>query len=198
MIVDVCAAAAEIEAGRVVAYPTETVYGLGADAWSAGALERLRTLKGRGDDKGMSVLVADLDALLAWEPRIPARARALACRFWPGPLTLVVPVGSPAFGEVATPRGVGFRCSSHPTAAALARASRRPVVSTSANRSGEPPCLCADEVASAFGDALPIAGGEPAGGLLPSTVVAVDRSDRLDLLREGALAFSRILEEVEQ
>jgi L-threonylcarbamoyladenylate synthase len=196
VIVAVAEAARRLERGDVVAYPTETVYGLGADARSAAALERLCALKGRDPTRGMSVLVADAAALERCVPALPARARELARRFWPGPLTLVVPFADPAFAPVATERGVGFRCSPQPTAQALARAARCPVVSTSANRSGEPPARDAVGVVACFGDDLPIAGGEPAGGLSPSTVVAVTADGKLDLLREGALPWSALASEV--
>ncbi len=195
MIVPVSEAARVLADARVVAYPTETVYGLGADPRSAPALGRLRALKGLDEQRGVSLLVADLAALQALAPELPERARSLAERFWPGPLTLVVRVGDTALGSVATAHGVGFRCSSHPTAAALARAFAGPIVSTSCNRSGEPPCRDAREVEQVFGVGLPVAGGEPCGARPPSTVVAVAPDGSLELLREGALAAAA-LEEV--
>ncbi len=193
MIVDVERAAAHLRDGGVIAYPTETVYGLGADATRAGALERLRELKGRDDTSALSVLIADLDALEAWLPGLPERARSLARRFWPGPLTLVLGTAEPRLAGVASPRGVGFRCSPQPTARALAAAAG-PIVSTSANRSGEPPCVTASEVARTFGADLPIAGGEPAGGLPPSTVVAVADGEA-ELLRAGPVGWDDIVGE---
>jgi len=195
LIVDVAAAAAEIERGGVVAYPTETVYGLGVDAASPAALDRLRRLKGRTPAKGLSILVADLEVLQRWAPELPELALCLARRFWPGPLTLVVPVGDETFARIATEHGVGFRCSSHPAAAALVRATCRPVVSTSCNRSEAPPCLCVEEIEAAFGPTLPILGGERAGGQPPSTVVAIQRDGHIQLLREGAVSLARIREE---
>ena len=195
MIVSVAEAVRVLADAQVLAYPTETVYGLGADPRSAPALGRLRALKGLGDQRGVSLLIADLKALQALAPELPERARSLAERFWPGPLTLVVRVADLALDSVATARGVGFRCSPHPTAAALARAFAGPIVSTSCNRSGEPPCRDARAVERVFGAGLPVAGGEPCGGLPPSTVVAVAPDGSLELLREGALAVAA-LEEV--
>ena len=104
----------------------------------------------------------------------------------------MVPVPPGAFAGVATPLGVGFRCSPQPTAAALARAAGHPVVSTSCNRSGEPPATTAAEVEAAFGPALAILGGEPASGLAPSTVVAVSAAGALQLLRPGELDFAAL------
>ena len=197
MIVDVKAAAERLSRGEVVAYPTETVYGLGADASSEDALERLFALKGRDPGQGLSVLVSDVDQLRALVPKLPERASTLAKRFWPGPLTLVIPLDDPRFSSVSTDAGVGFRCSSHPTAAALARAATVPVVSTSCNRSGEDPCLEREEVERVFGETLAIVGGEPAGGLPPSTVVALQPDGELKLLRESALPFAELLQEIE-
>ena len=192
MIVALDEAVARLARGELVAYPTETVYGLGADAFSEPALARLLALKGRDAERGLSVLVADAAALARFAAPLPAEAARLAARFWPGPLTLVVRVADPRFAGVSTPLGVGFRCSPHPTAAALARAAPHPVVSTSANRSGEPPAATAAEVEAALGSALAILGGEPASGLAPSTVVAVAADGARTLLRAGAIGEAEL------
>jgi L-threonylcarbamoyladenylate synthase len=192
VIVPVAEAAQRLREGLVVAYPTETVYGLGVDARSSGALARLRELKGRDAEQGLSLLIADLAVLEHWAPQLPARARALARAFWPGPLTLVVPVAAGPLAAVATSDGVGFRCSPQPTAAALAAAFGAPLVSTSANRSGQPPLARAREVEDLFGAGLPIAGGEDAGGALPSTVVAVSAGGALRILRPGPIAAEEL------
>jgi len=178
--------------GELVAYPTETVYGLGADAFSPDALARLFALKGREAEKGLSVLVPDASALARHTAPLPRTAALLAARFWPGPLTLVVPVSDPRFAGVRTLLGVGFRCSPHPAAAALARAAASPIVSTSCNRSGEPPCASPAEIARAFGPDLAILAGDPASGLAPSTVVAVSDRGALSLLRAGAIPFAEL------
>jgi L-threonylcarbamoyladenylate synthase len=192
VLVSLADAVTRLARGELVAYPTETVYALGADAFQASALERLLDAKGRAADRGLSLLIRDAAELRRISPELPAAAARLAQRFWPGPLTLVVPVADPAFAAVATPLGVGFRCSPQPNAAALARAAPHPVVSTSCNRSGEPPCLRAAEVEAAFGRELAILGGEPASGLAPSTVVAVGADGALRLLRAGDLAFDEL------
>jgi len=192
VIVALDEAVARLARGELVAYPTETVYGLGADAWSAVALERLLVLKGREAQRGLSVLVPDAAALARFAAPLPAAAGRLAERFWPGPLTLVVPVADPRFAGVSTPLGVGFRCSPHPTAAALARAAPHPVVSTSANRSGEPPAASADEVERALGRELAILGGERASGLAPSTVVAIAADGARTLIRAGAIGEAEL------
>ena len=194
MIVDLASAASLLREGEPVAYPTETVYGLGADAGSAEAIAAVAALKGRAPGHAMSVLVPDLEFLVRCAPALPPRARALARHYWPGPLTLVVQVADPGLAVLASELGVGFRCSSHPTATALVRAAGLPVLATSCNKSGEPPCHSAEQVRACFGTELPIAGGEPAGGEAPSTVVAVDPAGQLKLLRQGTLAFREIEE----
>lgn len=140
-----------IRAGGLVAFPTETVWGLGADATSAEALARLLDWKGRDSRKPVSVLVEDLAAAEALGLAPTPTARALARAFWPGPLTLVVPVGRArlAPGIASADGSVGLRCSPDPTAAALAHALGRaglgPFTATSLNREGEPPARDLDE-----------------------------------------------------
>ena len=192
MIVSLAQAVTLLARGELVAYPTETVYALGADAFQASALERLLAAKGRSAERGLSLLIRDAEELARIAPGLPAAASRLAARFWPGPLTLVVPVAEPAFALVATPLGVGFRCSPQPSAAALARAAAGPIVSTSCNKSGEPPCANAAEVEARFGRVLAILGGEPASGLAPSTVVAVAADGALRLVRAGDLDFAAL------
>ena len=192
MIVSLDEAVRLLRAGRVVAYPTETVFGLGVDVFQPRALEALHALKGREPGRGLSVLVPDASALDAWLPSLPEAARLLAKRFWPGPLTLVLQQVV-ALAEVATEFGVGFRCSPHPIAARLARLYGHPIAATSCNRSGEPPCRTACEAHELFGQELPVVGGA-AGGLAPSSVVALRPDGSLRLLRAGAIPFDEILE----
>jgi L-threonylcarbamoyladenylate synthase len=200
------AAVARIAEGGLVAYPTETVWGLGADASCDPAVAALRRLKGRGDDAPISVLVAALGSLAGqgFEPG-PA-GRALADRFWPGPLTLVMRCRRRLAPGIARADGaVGVRCSPHPTAAGLARGLERagigPLTATSLNRSGEPPARTRAEAAAVFAeraDAPALVGDEDAGGEAPSTVVDVC-GERPQVLRWGGLAESRLaplLEEI--
>jgi len=149
---DVAAAVSVLAAGGVVAYPTETVYGLGVDARDRAALEMLLDLKGREGGRGISVLVSGLDMaaeLLAETPC--AAARELAARFWPGPLTIVLPASGIVAEALRGPAGgIGLRCSSDPWATALVTRFGAPVTSTSANASGHEPARSAAEVRAAF------------------------------------------------
>lgn len=196
MIISTGDAAERLSRGEVVAYPTETVYGLGVDTDSATALAALNQLKGRDAEQGMSVLVPDLAALEARRVPLPEVVCRLAARYWPGPLTLVLPLPEGHYSLIRTAYGVGFRCSPDPTASALARLLPARLVSTSANRSGEPPCTDAEQVESVFGRDFPIAGGDPAGAAEPSTVVAVRCSGALECLRSGAIPFAELEKEL--
>jgi L-threonylcarbamoyladenylate synthase len=189
-------AVARLARGALVAYPTETLFGLGADASRDDAVERLRAWKGRAADHPLSLLVADADGLAAAGVDLPAAARRLAGAFWPGPLTLVLPCARRFAAGVARADGaVGVRCSSHPVAAALARrvAERGlgPITATSLNRSGEP--AAGDRAAAAAlcgaGDAAPwlldVAGAPAPGGAASTVVDATGARPRV--LREGAV-----------
>ena len=198
MIVGVEQGAAILREGGVIAYPTETVYGLGADPSREPAVHRLCELKGREASRGFSVLVTGIEEFLRWAPDAPRPARCLAERFWPGPLTIVVPVHGHVLAPVATILGVGFRCSAHPTSTALLEHAGRPIVSTSCNRTGREPCQTAEEVRACFGAGLAVAGGEPAGGQPASTVVTVSATGELELVREGAIPFAEVRSETNE
>jgi tRNA threonylcarbamoyl adenosine modification protein (Sua5/YciO/YrdC/YwlC family) len=129
--------------GELVAYATETVYGLGADARSEQAVGRLRAWKGRSEAQPLSVLVGGPESLEALGACQGPTLAALLSAFWPGPLTVVLRVRAALAPGVARPDGaVGFRCSSHPVAAGLARSAEAagigPITATSLNRTGQP------------------------------------------------------------
>jgi L-threonylcarbamoyladenylate synthase len=185
-----------VRGGGLLAYPTETVWGLGADARSGTALERLVGWKGRPSDAPISILVGALDDLEALGFAVDAGARRLAGQFWPGPLTLVLPCqGNFAPGIARADGAVGVRCSPHPLAGALARRLARecvgPITSTSLNQSGAPPLRSRHEARACCTDEpgaprmLDVDGAE-AGGGRESTVVDVTGA-RPAVLRWGAL-----------
>ena len=172
--------------GGLVVFPTETVYGLGADATNPKAIARLNQVKGRPPDKPYSLHVYSVDQVRAMVPSIPPLAARLMERFWPGPLTIIMP----------GPRGetLGFRLPDHPIASAFLKACAVPVVAPSANRSGSPPPTDATEVVAALnGHVEYVLDGGPTRLGRESTVVEV-RNNHLDIRREGAISKDAILE----
>jgi L-threonylcarbamoyladenylate synthase len=187
------AAAEAIRRGGVIAYPTETVYGLGADPFDEGAVRRVFDLKGRGAEKALILLIrgeADLSRVTA---EVTETARRLMAAFWPGPLTLVLKASSglpkALLGNGET---VAVRVSSHPVAQMLTDLAGGPVTSTSANRSGQPPARSATEVASIFGEAIDlIVDGGASAGDRPSTVVDVSGATPA-LIRPGKIEVEAV------
>ncbi len=179
-------AAQRIRRGGLVAYPTETVWGLAADARSERAVAALRAWKGRDAEKPMSVLVSDFAALAGLGADATPLAARLAAAFWPGPLTLVVRCARAFAPGIASPDGaVGFRCSPHPVARALAEAAGA-ITATSFNRSGEPACATRAEAERCADTEVALAVGDDAHGAPPSSVVDATGA-RLRVLREGAI-----------
>ena len=177
-------AARRLRSGGLVAFPTETVYGLGADATNANAIARLNQVKGRPPEKPYSMHVHSVDQVRAMVPSIPAAAQRLMDAFWPGPLTIVIPDGK---GQT-----IGFRLPDHPVAHAFLKACDVPVAAPSANRSGSPPPTDAKEVLVALdGDVECLLDGGPTRLGRESTVVEVV-GDRVEVRREGAIAKDAI------
>lgn len=190
-------------ADRVIAYPTETVYGLGGRV-TPRALERLRAVKGRGAAKSFVVLVADRTMAAEWGIEFPSAASRLAEAWWPGALTLVLPARPGHFpDELRGPGGgIAIRQSPHPAARALVEGLGEPLTSTSANPPGAEPALGTGAIAQAFADAM--AAGELLlldGGVLPrslpSTVVEF-RNGEAALVREGAVAWHDVRRTLER
>ena len=182
-----------IKNGGLIAYPTETVYGLGADPHNAEAVQKIFIAKGRAEDKGIILLIRGVDDLPMLVRTISPTAQILIEAFWPGPLTLVFRANldlSPALlGGRDT---VALRHSSSSIATQLLTALDGPLTSTSANRSTEPPARSACEVQNALGNHLDlILDGGPSDSTLPSTLVDVS-SDRAILLREGAVPVQKL------
>jgi L-threonylcarbamoyladenylate synthase len=188
-------AAELLRSGRLVGYPTETFYGLGADPRSPEAVEAIFAAKGRPESMALPLIAADLAAVRVCVREFPDTAERLAAAFWPGALTLVLPA-SPSLPPrlLGGGRTVGIRISPHPVAAALARTFGVPIVATSANRSGRPAPMTALEVREALGEevALIIEGGPTRGGR-SSTVLDLT-SDPPRVVRSGAVPLSAIEE----
>lgn len=188
----IAAAAAVLRRGGLVVYPTETFYGLGALAREGAALERLARAKLRPEGKPLPLLAADL-AQVAEVARLEGRAARIAARFWPGPLTLVLPARPGLPAEITAGTGtVGIRVPGSPLARALARAAGGALVSTSANPSGGPPPAQVADLEPGLRDAVDhVLDGGPTPGGRPSTVVAVE-GEAIRLVRAGAVSFERV------
>ena len=186
-------AADRIRSGGVIVYPTETVYGLGADPFNYHAFDRIFSLKGRETDKGLILLIRgreDLDALGA---DIPPAAEILIEAFWPGPLTLVFPAapGLPEhLAEIAST--IALRMSDAPVANALLHHVGGPITSTSANLSGKPSARSARNAADILGHSVDLIldGGE-SSDLRPSTLVDVTGGSP-KILRPGRIPEAKI------
>lgn len=182
-------AAEAIRAGGVVAYPTETVYGLGADPFNPAALDALFALKRRDAGNPVLLIVADETQLEDVAGAVPETARRLMQAFWPGPLSLLFP-RAPSLPDALTAGrpSVCVRCPGLKAARALCEAAGHAVTSTSANRSGCPPALSLDDLGVA-GVALAVDGGtlDPS----PPSTVFDPASGRV--LREGAVPREAIL-----
>jgi L-threonylcarbamoyladenylate synthase len=184
-------ASAVLDRGGLVAFPTETFYGLGAAALLADAVRRIVQVKGRPDDKPLLVLVDSLAMVDRVALEVPPRARALMARHWPGALTLVLRARPDVPREVTAGSGtVGVRLSSHPIARGLVTALGAPITAPSANPSGRPAPTTAAEVRAYFAEGveLIVDGGTTAGGA-PSTVLDMT-VDPPQVIRAGAVRVS--------
>jgi len=194
---DLAAAATALRAGALVAFPTETVYGLGADADNAAAVSRIYAVKGRPVDHPLIVHLPTADALDAWAVDIPAYARLLAAVCWPGPLTLVLPraahVGDDVTGGQPT---VGLRVPAHPIALQLLAAFGGGIAAPSANRFGRVSPTDAFHVLEDLGDALDpgrdlVIDGGPCLVGVESTIVDCT-GERPRMLRAGGVAAGEV------
>lgn len=185
----IAAAALAVQRGKLVALPTDTVYGVGADAFSARAVSGLLSAKGRGREMPPPVLVSAATTLDALAVGIPAYARELVKRLWPGPLTLVCRQQTSLQWDLGDTRGtVAVRMPDHEAALDLL-ARTGPLAVSSANRSGMPAATDADGVEEMLGDRLEVLlDGGPTKGDVPSTIVDVT-SDTGRLLRAGAVSL---------
>src|SRR5271169_4782244 len=179
-------AAAKIRSGELVVFPTETVYGLGANALDPSAVRKIYVLKGRPATSPLIVHVSSIDQAREFAAAWPEDAERLAREFWPGPLTLVLPK-KPTIPEEVTAGlpTVGLRMPRHPIALALLREAAVPIAAPSANRFTQLSPTTAQHVREAFGKDTPfLLDGGPCEVGLESTVIAVTK-DGLEVLRPG-------------
>jgi L-threonylcarbamoyladenylate synthase len=189
----IAAAAAIMREGGVIAYPTETFYGLGADIRNERALERLYAIKGRGFDKPISIIIGSRADLPRFAREITPAAESLMDRFWPGALTLLFDAARDLSERLTAVTGkIGIRLSSNPVATLLAQNLSGAITATSANRSGEGECVSAREVIRNLGEAVDavIDGGRTAGGK-GSTIVDTT-VDPTAVIREGVVSSSEL------
>jgi L-threonylcarbamoyladenylate synthase len=190
------AAAAEVLDGLgLVAFPTDTVYGIGCRADDPEAIGRLFAAKRRPVDKQVPILAASLEQAAAFGYAVDDRVRALAARWWPGPLTIVLRAEQGAKAVSDHPPTQAFRVPDHPVAIALIERSG-PLATSSANRSGEPETYDADDVLVAFADDdlldAVVDGGRVPGGVA-STVIDLT-GEQVRLLRDGPITREELAE----
>jgi len=186
-------AIASLKTGNVIVFPTETVYGLGADALNSAAVEKVFQLKGRNPDNPIPVIVADRTMLRGLIDQIPPTAEKLIDRFWPGPLTLVLQARPDTPKQLLNGRGgVGVRISSEPIASQLSRELRGPLTATSANPSGKPAATSIEQAQHYFSGAIEIFldGGKRTAKMGSSVVEVIE--NRVKMIREGEISVSEI------
>ena len=181
-----------LKRSQLVAFPTDTVYGLGALAFDSQAIERLYAVKGRDSSKAIAVLIGDISFLTQVTSEIRETANRLAEHFWPGALTLVIPRSSTLPAILSPSNNIGVRIPDHPFALELLKRVG-PLAVSSANLSGKPSTITAQEVFEQLNGLIPliIDGGRTPGGT-PSTVVDCTGPE-LSILRQGSLTKSQLL-----
>jgi len=192
-------AAAHLRRGGIVAFPTETYYGLAVDPDCAPAVAKLFTAKQRRENKPLLLLIDNKEQLADIVEAVPPLYVPLMKRYWPGPLTLVFPAKSHVNRQITGHTGtVGVRISPHPLARQLVQRMGKPITATSANISGLSPARSAQEVDEMLGDLVDyvVDGGQSEPGLC-STVVGI-KNGRLCLLRHGRIALSEELTDIKE
>ena len=186
------AAAGAVRAGQLVVLPTDTLYGLGCDAFSSAAVRGLLDAKGRGRDMPVPVLVGSWSTVDGLVLGVPPEARRLIEAFWPGGLSIVLPHAPSLAWDLGDTRGtVMLRMPLHPVALELLR-DVGPMAVSSANRSGQAPATTAAQARDQLGERVPVLlDGGPAGAAVPSTVVDLTADDPV-VLREGAISVAEI------
>ena len=189
------AAREAIEAGECIVLPTDTVYGIGADAFSPDAVQRLLDAKGRGRDMPPPVLIGESSLIRALAVDVPEGAKELIERHWPGPLTIICRMQPSLRMDLGDNEDtIALRVPDHALAREVLRRTG-PMAVSSANQSGQPAALTCDEAVDQLGDTVSVYldGGELAeSGGAPSTIVDFTRSDDGEILRVGALSVAVI------
>jgi L-threonylcarbamoyladenylate synthase len=182
-----------LRGGGLVAFPTDTVYGVGAGAFEGRAIQRIFAAKGRQEDNPIPVLLAGVSEIDRVAKPLTARVRLLAEAYWPGPLTIVVPKGRGVPEAIGRAGTVGLRAPDHPVAMSILSAAG-PLAVSSANRSGEPALTRPSDVLASLAGRIDVLvdGGDTPGGI-PSTVVDCTQ-DPPRILREGPVSLDSLLQ----
>ena len=185
--------------GGMIAYPTETFYGLGVDPFNEAAVNKLFKLKARDPDKPISILIKDEKMLLELVEEIPSSAEILRKKFWPGPLTIIFKAKKIIPSVITGNTGkIAVRISSNPITQKLLEIIDSPITTTSANPSGKKSPVTAGEVADYFGDKIDlIIDGGLLSGKLGSTIVDATE-EKLKVIREGEIPIKTVLASVQQ
>lgn len=188
------AAAGAVRAGRVVVIPTDTVYGIGCDAFNSSAVTALLTAKGRGPDMPVGVLVGSWSTIDGLVLSVPQTARTLIEAFWPGDLSIVLPHAPSLAWDLGQTHGtVMLRMPLHPVAIELLR-EVGPMAVSSANRTGHPAPATAEGAREQLGESVAVyLDGGPCGDPIPSTIVDLS-GDEPVVLREGAVSLAAVSE----
>ena len=178
------AAADALLSGKIVAFPTETVYGLGVCSDNSAAIDNLYRVKQRSRDKKLSIMIAKSEEVTEYVKQIPLIAEKLISAFWPGPLTIIL--------ELDNKSTVGLRNPDNRVIRDLINAVEIPIASTSANISGMAPAIDAQQVVTNFSDKIDIVlDGGPAEAGSPSTIVKIS-DDTFEIIRHGVIGKERL------
>ena len=195
------AARQAVEAGECIVLPTDTVYGIGADAFSGEAVQRLLDAKLRGRDMPPPVLIADASLIRALATEVPDAARELVAKHWPGPLTVICKIQPSLRMDLGDTDGtIALRVPDHELAREILRRTG-PMAVSSANLSGKPAAVTCDEAVDQLGDSVAVyldggPVGRPEGA--PSTIVDFTQSDDGEILRRGVLSLETLRETLPQ
>jgi tRNA threonylcarbamoyl adenosine modification protein (Sua5/YciO/YrdC/YwlC family) len=189
-------AAEQIRAGQVLGMPTDTFYGLAADPFNLRAVERVYEIKSRSRHKPLSLLIEGIDQAEEFARPLPEDFKILARRFWPGPLTIIVPAASHLPLKVTANTGnVALRVPAAEIPLAVIKSARIPITATSANLSGAVECTTAEQVRDQLQDQIPIiVDGGPSPRSALSTIVHFNRDGTWQTVREGAIPAKDIAE----
>ena len=177
-----------LQQGRLVVFPTDTVYGVGVHAWNDTAIRQLYAVKQRPLNKGIPILLADHDDLNKVAAAIPPLARQHIAQYWPGPLTIIVPKHPDLPPSISPNQGIALRIPDNTAARALIRAAGGALATTSANLSDQPPALSGQQALAALGGLVSVILDDgPSPGDRPSTIVSYLEREPV-IVREGPIS----------